>query len=136
MPNTSPAWTSRSKSATVVTPRSSSTQSWLTSSTASPGVAGALSMVNDTSRPTMSVASDCWVARLRIGGADHLAAAEHDDLVGDGEHLTELVGDEDDRLALVHQAADDAEELVDLAGGEDRGGLVEDQDVGLAGRAP
>jgi hypothetical protein len=39
------------------------------------------------------------------------------------------VGDEDDRLALVDQAADHLEELVDLAGGQDGGGLVEDEDL-------
>ena len=41
------------------------------------------------------------------------------------------MGDEDDRLALVDQAADDLEELVDLARRQHGGGLVEDQDVGL-----
>ena len=68
----------------------------------------------------------------RVGLAHHLAASEHDDAVGDGQHLAELVGDEDDRLPLLDQAADDREEVVDLARGEHGGGLVEDEDVGVA----
>ena len=80
----------------------------------------------------MRVARLCWVASAGSALADDPAAAQHHDAVGDGEHLAELVGDEDDRLALVDQAAHDAEEVVDLARGEHRGGLVEDEDVGLA----
>ena len=69
---------------------------------------------------------------LGIGGAGDPAVAQHRDPVGDGEHLAQLVGDEDDRLALIDEAADDTEEVVDLAWREDRGRLIEDQDVGLA----
>ena len=69
---------------------------------------------------------------LRVGGADDLAAPKHGHAVGDREHLPELVRDEDDRLALVDERLHDGEELVDLAWGEHRGRLVEDQDVGLA----
>ncbi len=70
--------------------------------------------------------------RLGVGRAGDLAVAQHRDAVGDREHLAELVGDEDDRLALVDEAADDGEELVDLAGRQYGRRLVEDQDVGLA----
>ena len=58
-----------------------------------------------TSRPTI------MRARLCPGGArcrrspDHLAVAQHDDLVADLQHLAQLVRDEDDRLALRPQPA-------------------------------
>jgi hypothetical protein len=68
----------------------------------------------------------------RVGLADHPAPAQHDDAVGDREHLAQLVGDEDDGLPLVDQAADDREEVVDLTRREHRGRLVEDQHVGFA----
>ena len=70
-----------------------------------------------------------------LGGrqrADHLAAPHDADLVGDRHDLAKLVGDEDDRLALVAQAAQDAEQMVRLGGRQNAGRLVEDQDVGLA----
>jgi hypothetical protein len=67
-----------------------------------------------------------------IGRADHLAPADHRDPVGDRQHLAQLVGDEDDRLALVGEALDHLEELVDLAGRQDGRGLVEDQDRRVA----
>ena len=70
--------------------------------------------------------------RGRLGLADDGAAAEHHDPVGRGQHLAQLVGDEDHGLALVDQAPQDLEELVHLARGEHGGRLVEDQDVGVA----
>ena len=70
--------------------------------------------------------------RRRVGGAGDPAVAQNRDAVGDGEHLAQLVGDEHDRLALIDQAADHGEEVVDLARRQHGGGLVEDQDVGLA----
>ena len=42
------------------------------------------------------------------------------------------MGDEDDGLAALAQAVDDLEEELDLLRREDGGGLVENQDVGLA----
>ncbi len=42
------------------------------------------------------------------------------------------MGDEHDGLALVDQALHDLEELVDLTGGQHRGRLVEDEDLGLS----
>ena len=63
---------------------------------------------------------------------DLLAAPQHAHAVGDVEHLAELVGDEDDRLALRGQRAQDPEQLLRLLRGQHRGRLVEDQHVGAA----
>ena len=52
--------------------------------------------------------------------------------VGDRHDLAQLVGDEDDGLALVAQRAEDAEQMIGLVGRQHAGGLVEDQDVGAA----
>src|SRR5690606_10165890 len=60
-------------------------------------------------------------------GADGGAAADDGDLVGDGEDLAQLVGDEDDRQALGLQLAEVVEEGVHLLRDQDGGGLVEDQ---------
>ena len=65
-------------------------------------------------------------------GVDPLAAPEHRDPVGDLEHLVQLVADEDDRLAVGLQAADDREELARLLRRQHRRRLVEDQDLGAA----
>ena len=84
------------------------------------------------------VASHHQVGEILLGGGGRIGAphgettAEHRDAVGDGEHLAQLVGDEHDRLPLVDQRADHIEEVVDLAGGHDGGGLVEDEDLGVA----
>ena len=63
---------------------------------------------------------------------DLLAAAQHRDPVGDLEHLVQLVADEDDRLALLGQAAHDREQLLRLLRGQHRRRLVEDEDVRAA----
>ena len=67
-----------------------------------------------------------------LGGqrADHLAAAQHGDPVGDLQHLVQLMGDEDDRRAALRQRADGGEQLLSLLGGEHRRRLVEDQHLG------
>ena len=65
--------------------------------------------------------------------AHQLARAHHAHAVGDRHDLVELVGDDDDRHALVaHDAPDDPEQLVGLLGGQHGGGLVQNQHV----RAP
>ncbi len=57
----------------------------------------------------------------------------HDgDVVGDLQHLVELVRDEDDGRAVGDEALQRLEELVDLIGHEHRGRLVEDEDLGAA----
>ena len=65
-------------------------------------------------------------------GGDRGAAPDDRDLVGDLEHLVELVRDEDDGEALLLEPAQRVEELVDLLGHEDGGRLVEDQGAGAA----
>ena len=65
-------------------------------------------------------------------GLDQLPAAQDGDPVGDVEHLVELVGDEDHRLAARREAADHLEQLLGLLRREHCGRLVEDEDVRLA----
>ena len=65
-----------------------------------------------------------------IDGADVLALAQDGHLVGDVHHLVELVSDDDDGLAVGLHIAQDGEELVGLLGGENRGGLIQNEDVG------
>ena len=67
-----------------------------------------------------------------VDGADILALAEHGAPVGDGHDLRELVGDEEDGLALGRKVFHDLHQLVDLLRGEDRGRLVEDEDLVVA----
>ncbi len=64
-------------------------------------------------------------------GRDPLTVAQDGDAVTDLLHLVEMVADEEDADALSSQLADDGEELVCLARGERRGGLVEDEQPGL-----
>jgi hypothetical protein len=70
------------------------------------------------------------LARHRLDGP---AAPQHGDAVGDVEHLAELVGDEDDRRAhVVAERVQDPEEVGRLLRGQHRGGLVQDQDLGVS----
>jgi hypothetical protein len=69
------------------------------------------------------------LARDRL---DELATAQDADPVGDLEHLVQLVADEDDRLPLRRQLVDDLEQLLRLLRRQDRGRLVEDQDLRTA----
>ena len=74
------------------------------------------------------------LAGVRGGGPHDLAAADHRDPVADGLDLAQLVGDEDDRGALGLEPAHDLHQLVDLLGREHRGGLVQDQHLGVVGQ--
>jgi len=74
----------------------------------------------------------CLGRALRRHRVDDLAAAERRDPVGDLEHLVQLVRDEDDRLALVFQSANDLEEFLCLLRCQHSGWLVEDEDLGAA----
>ena len=69
---------------------------------------------------------------LGLHGADVLALAQDGAAVGHGHDLVELVGDEEDGLALGRQVLHDLHQLVDLLGGQHGGGLVEDQDLVIA----
>jgi hypothetical protein len=72
------------------------------------------------------------VGLVRRGVAHHLAVAEHADLVGDAEHLPQLVTDEDDRAIALGQLADDLHQFGDLGRREHRRRLVEDEAAGVA----
>ena len=67
---------------------------------------------------------------LRVDRGDRAPGPQDRDRVGDLQHLVELVGDEQDRLALGLQLPQVGEELLDLLGHEDGRRLVEDQDAG------
>ena len=132
MPTISPARTLKETLSTRAMPFSSFQVRFLTSSTASPGFAGPFSTRSSTRRPTISSASSSTLVSLVSRGRHHLAAAHDRDAVGDGHDLAQLVGDEDDGLALVAQRAEDAEQVIGLVRRQHAGGLVEDQDVGAA----
>jgi hypothetical protein len=84
-----------------------------------------------------------WAAHHHIGqiflggagrrhGADHAAAAHHGDGVGDVEDLLQLVGDQDDGLALFLEQAQDFEQRRGFLRRQHGCRLVQDQDVGAA----
>ena len=58
--------------------------------------------------------------------------ADDGDVVGDRQHLVELVGDEDDGGAVGFELAEVAEQFVDLLRHQHGRRLVEDQDLGAA----
>ena len=75
------------------------------------------------------------LAARHVGGADgrdRAPAAEDGDAVGDGRHLVELVGDEDDRAVLRRHRPERREETLRLLRRQHRRRLVEDQDPRLA----
>src|SRR5215471_4823693 len=63
---------------------------------------------------------------------DDLAAPDDRDVVGDRLDLFELVRDEDDRPPALPQFAHDPEQVLGLAGGQHRAGLVEDEHLRVA----
>ncbi len=67
------------------------------------------------------------MGRLHRGDMD--AAAQDGDPVADLEHLVELMGDDDDGLAVPPHHPQNVEEPVDLLRGQHGRGLVQDQDV-------
>ena len=67
----------------------------------------------------------------------HLSPPPEDgDAVRHPEHLVQLVADEDHREAHGLVAGDLLEKALRLLGGEDAGGLVQDQDLGLGEKGP
>lgn len=72
--------------------------------------------------------------RLHAGGGgrdsiDVLALAQDGHAIGDGEHLAELVGDDNNRLAVLAHGAQHRKELFNLLRGEHGGRLVEHEDI-------
>ena len=70
--------------------------------------------------------------RISLGGldgADVLALAEDGHLVGQSHDLVELVGDDDDGLAVGLHVPQDGEELLRLLRGQHGGGLVQNEDI-------
>ena len=72
----------------------------VTSSTGAPGTRSAFSTRRSTRRPTIISASCGGEVSAVTTVADHLAAAHHRDPVRDRHDLAQLVGDQDDGLAL------------------------------------
>ncbi len=64
--------------------------------------------------------------------ADHLPVSQDDDPISNRTDFLQLVGDEDDGLARLLQPSQEGKELIHLQGGEDRGWLVQDQEVDVA----
>ena len=81
------------------------------------------------SLPTISSASWRAVTSLGFDRAHRRASPDHRDLVGDGQHLVELVRDEQHGKALGLELAQVGEQLVDLLRNEHRGRLVQDEDA-------
>ena len=72
------------------------------------------------------------VGILGLHVADILALAEHGHAVGHVQHLVQLVGDDDEGLAVGLHVAHDGKELVRLLRGQHGGGLIQDQDIRAA----
>lgn len=68
----------------------------------------------------------------RLDRADHAAGAHHRHGVGDVHDLLQLVGDQDDRLALFLEQLQDLEQRLGFLRGQHGGRLVQDQDVRAA----
>ena len=87
--------------------------------------------------PQQDLAAHHQLGQLRgagLGGLDgrrHLAPPHDADGIGDIHDLAQLVGDQDDRLALVPQVAQDAEQVIRLGRGQNAGRFVQDQDIRL-----
>ena len=87
---------------------------------------------------------DAELQRHHVVGVDlerrhlghHLALAEHDDAVGQVEHLVQLVGDEQDRRARPPQVAHGVEQHLGLGLAQRRRRLVEHDQPGVAVERP
>ena len=84
-------------------------------------------MFSVTEWPTIMSVSDCCEAFFV--GTSPTALAQDEHAVGHVEHLVELVGDDDERLAVGLHRAHDAEETVRLWGSARLQWLIEDQDI-------
>ena len=131
MPTTSPRWTTKLTSS--MTGRSSSSRG--------EALDGQLGDVGDGRLAGLGggqLAADHELGQVPGGdvggvdGGDRATGADDRDAVGDLEHLVQLVGDEDDGLALGLELTEVDEEFLDLLGDEHGGRLVEDEDAGPA----
>ena len=93
-----------------------------------PGLGGLLVDLQLDGAAHHHVGQGLLVRVLGVHGADVPALAQHRHPVGHLHDLVELVGDEQDGLALLGELLHGGHQLVDLLGGEDGGGLVEDED--------
>ena len=85
-----------------------------------------------SSLPTISSASFARLTSPGFTSATVVPAADDGDVVGDRQHLVELVRDEDDGGTVVDELAEVGEQLVDLLRHEHGGRLVEDEDASAA----
>ena len=72
---------------------------------------------------------------VRLGGvdrADIFALAQHGNTVGQRQHLVQLVGDDQNRLAVVAHTAQHGKQLLRLLRRQHGGRLVQDQDIRTA----
>ena len=126
-PTISPWWTSAVTSTTLPP---------ATSSTVKRGVplCGGLARARGprATRPTISSTRQSWSSSSTIHGGDPPAVAQHGDGSAIAEDLVEVMRDEHDADAALAQAADHAEEVFDVVGGQRGGGLVEHEDLGGA----
>ena len=71
-----------------------------------------------------------------VAHADRASVAEHDDAVGDLEHLVEAVGDVDHADAALAKLAQHREQVADVLRGQARRRFVEHEEVALDGERP
>ena len=132
MPTISPARTSNETPSTRAAPAFDRTDRPRTLSFVSPGFARGISTRSNTSRPTINRASCAALVSRVCRRPTRPAIPHHRHLVGDRQHLRQLVGDDHDRLSLLAHAAEDQEELVNLRRGQHRRGFIEDQQLRVA----
>ena len=69
---------------------------------------------------------------LRLHAADDLTIPHHRHIVGNRQHFSQLVRDDDDRFPLLAHAAKDREELLHLLRCQNRGRLVQNQQLRIS----
>ncbi len=128
-PTISPAMTEKPTPRTRV-PR----DRFSTRSTSSPMErCGALGNIAARGRPTIMRMTSSMPDSRGVVTPGELAVLHHRDPVGDAEHLFEAVRDVDDPDPFGAEPGDDAMQALGIAGREDGGRLVEDDDANLLG---
>ncbi len=131
MPRISPARMSKLTPFSRSTPCSSRTRRSSTSSTTRAGLWRALFDLQQDLAAHHQLGQLLGAGLGGLDRADHRAAPHDADVVGRLHDLAQLVGDQDDRLALLLQPFQDAEQVVGLGRGQHARRFVQDQDVGL-----